>query len=204
MMPATPQRLPLFGLLALAPLFAHAQMAPAPLAEPPPLSTELPAGLGAMPMAPPPGALRGVKKLGDGELDCAQLYAETKALERSGELQQAEATQAQQAMAQSQNDMMKQANDLRGGGMGSAIGSSVLGMIPGAGYVQGMAMQAAASARMANMQDNVNKMMQAQNQLMSTEQALEFTRARSEHLTDLFLKKGCKLSEVTTAAEPAR
>lgn len=197
-------RWPLYGLMVFAPGLAAAQSNPELPATAP--GIELPAGMGAMPMPmqPGPNPMRGVRKLSDGELSCAQIYAETQALEKTGEAQQAEATQAQQAMAQSQDEMMKQANGMRGGGVGSAIGNSVLGMIPGAGYVQGMAMQAAASARMANMQDNVNKMMQAQNQLMNHEQALELTRARSEHLTELFLKKGCKLSSLKGGAEPAQ
>ena len=99
---------------------------------------------------------------------------------------------------------MKQATDMRGVGMGSAIGSSLLGMIPGAGHIQGMAMQAAASARMSDMQNNVNQMMQAQNQLMQVEMSLEYARARGEHLTDLFLRKGCKLSELQAAPAGAR
>ena len=65
-------------------------------------------------------------------------------------------------------------------------------------------MRAAAESRRAGMQDGMQKMMQAQTRLMNAEQALEHAQARSEHLTDLFLKKGCRLSEVEAAAGQAR
>ena len=88
--------------------------------------------------------------------------------------------------------------------MGSAIGGGLLGLIPGGAQVQGHAMQAAAEARRARMQDNTQQMMQAQTRLVNAEQALGHVQARSEHLVDLFLKKGCKLSEVKAAADAAR
>lgn len=172
MPPATPSRPPLYGLLAISALTA---------------------------LAPSITHAQGVRQLGDSELSCAQIYAETQALEKAGEAQQAESRQAQEAMAEMQNQMMKQASDTRGG-VGSAIGSGLLGLIPGAGQIQGYALQAAADARRANLQDSVDKMMVAQTQLMNAEQALERTQARSEHLADLFLKKNCKLSEVKAAA----
>ena len=190
--------------LALAPALVAAQADPA---------TIRPAREGADPALGAPGwampaeaapPLRKVRQLGDGELSCAQLYAETQALDAGSRAQEAESAKAQKAMADSQEQMMKQATDMRGMGMGAGMGSSLLGMIPGAGQIQGMAMQAAASARMNGMQDKVNQMMQAQNQLMQAEQGLEYARARSDHLTDLFLKKGCKLSEVkASGADPA-
>lgn len=206
MLPAAFTRLPLACWLALAPLVACAQFD-----SPVPPDRIEPAGSGSdaldVPAGWPPTApapMRNVRKLGDGELSCAQIYAETQGLEASGQAQQAEAAQAQQVMTDAQNEMMKQASGMRGGGMGSAIGSGLLGMIPGASQVQGMAMQAAAEARQASMQENTRKMMQAQTRLMNAEMALEHTRARSDHLTELFLKKGCKLSEARAAAEAAR
>ena len=72
---------------------------------------------------------------------------------------------------------------------------------PGGAQVQGYAMQAAAEARRADMQDSVDKMMQATTRQMNAEQALERTQARSEHLADLFLKKDCKLSQVKAGAD---
>lgn len=191
MLPTRWRHWPVLAGLALAPAIAWAQGEPGAAA-----------GIDPAPQSAEP--MRKVRNLGDGELSCAQIYAETQALDASSRAQAAESAKAQKAMADSQEQMMKQATDMRGMGMGAGIGSSLLGMIPGAGQIQGMAMQAAASARMNDMQDKVNRMMQAQNELMQAEQGLEFARARSDHLTDLFLKKGCKLSEVkASGADPA-
>lgn len=224
MLPDAQQRLFLVACLALAPCLAGAQAGPqtdppiapsiAPSMAPHLASKPLhpvdgamdPAGAAlqapAMPMAASP--LRNVRKLSDSDLSCAQIHAETQALEQLAQQQQAEALQVQQAMTEAQNEMMKQATEGRGmGGVGASIGSGLLGFIPGASQVQGYAMQAAASARQASMQDSVNRMMQASTQMVQTGQALEQTQARSDHLTDLFLKKGCKLSEMKAAAGAA-
>ncbi|MGQ3001878.1 MAG: hypothetical protein ACT6UH_13065 [Hydrogenophaga sp.] len=202
-------RLSLSGLLALAPWAVGAQVASqigaaraAALADQPDDAAGLPPmPMGAGGMAPMP---RNVKKLGDGELSCAQIYAETQVLEKTSQERGAEAEQAQAAMMASQNEMMKQASGgMGGGGVGSSVGSSLLSLIPGGGQIQSFAMQAAADARRASMQDSVEKMMQVQTRLVNAEQARELAQARSEHLTDLFLKKGCKLSEVKSAGAAA-
>lgn len=202
-------RLSLYGLLALAPWAVCAQVASqvgaaraAALAG---QGVDLPddaAGLPPMPMGMTPMP-RNVKKLSDGELSCAQIYAETQVLEKTSQERGAEAEQAQAAMMASQNEMMKQAGGMGGGGVGSSVGSSLLSLIPGGGQIQSFAMQAAADARRASMQDSVEKMMQVQTRLVNAEQARELAQARSEHLTDLFLKKGCKLSEAKAASASA-
>lgn len=189
MPPAAFTRLSLYGLLALAPCAVCAQTALQ--GSMPDDSADLTPMLSA---APPP--TRSVRKLSDSELTCAQIHAETRALEKTSQAQQAEAMQAQEAMAETQNEMMKQASGMRGGGMGSVVGSGLLGMIPGAGHIQGAVMEAATEARRASMQEGAHKMMQAQTRLMNAERALEHAQARSEHLVDLFLKKDCKLSQV--------
>lgn len=198
------KRLSLYGLLALASFAACAQRALPFGLDRPSLASEEGDEVDAVPNLPPmpftaPPA-RGVRKLGDGELTCAQIYAETRSLEKASQAQQAEATQAQAAMTATQNEMMKNAGSMPGSGIGSAIGNGLLGMIPGAGQIQGYAMQAAAEARRASMQDGAQKMMQTQTRLMKLEQGLEHAQARSDHLADLFLKKGCKLSEVKAAS----
>lgn len=174
----TPWHLLSLWALALAPSLVHAQP------EPPPLQS--------------------VRKLSDSELTCGQIYTESQGLEKGLLTWQAEAAQTQQAMEDMQNEMMNRANSARGGGMGAAIGGGLLGLIPGGGQVAGYAAQAAADARRAEMQEGVNRMMQAQTRLMKLEQAMEHAQARSEHLADLFLKKGCRLSDVKASADPAR
>ncbi|MBL0919893.1 MAG: hypothetical protein IBJ14_14415 [Hydrogenophaga sp.] len=176
----TPTRLNPLSLLvlALAPALVHAQFEPLPV--------------------------QSVRKLSDGELGCGQIYTESQTLEKALLAWQAEAAQAQQAMDDTQNEMLHRAQDARGGGLGAAIGGGLLGLVPGGGQVAGYAAQAAASARRAGMQESANRMVQAQGRLMKLEQAMEHAQARSEHLADLFLKKGCRLSEVKAAADPAQ
>lgn len=193
-------RLSLSGLLALAPWAVGAQVASQVAAARAAALADQPDDANGLPPMPMP---RNVKKLGDGELSCAQIYAETQVLEKTGQERGAEAEQAQAAMMASQNEMMKQAGGMGGGGMGSAVGGSLLSLIPGGGQIQSFAMQAAADARRASMQDSVEKMMQVQTRLVNAEQARELAQARSEHLTDLFLKKGCRLSEVKAATASA-
>lgn len=176
----------LWGCLALAPVAAGA-------------ADE---GVGSDSLVPtrtvPPPA-RGVRQLSDSELSCAQIYAETRVLETAALEQQNEVRQAEAAMEGIQSTLMDEAHSVRGGGAGAAVGASLLGLIPGASVLQGHAMQAAAEARRAGMQQNMQRMVLAQQRLMAAEQALEHGQARSEHLTDLFLRKGCRLSEVKAA-----
>src|SRR5690606_17140658 len=120
------------AVLALAPALAVAQLDPSTVRQ---AREGADPALGAPGWALPAGAappLRSVRQLSDGELSCAQIYAETQTLEASSRAQEAESAKAQQAMAETQNQMMKQATDTRGMGMGSALGSGLLGMIPGA------------------------------------------------------------------------
>lgn len=157
---------------------------------------EYPDELPPLEYAAPPMA--NVRELRDGELTCAEIYAETQALERTGREQQAKARQAQEAMTKSQEAMTKQASNMSGG-MG-AIGGGLLSMVPGGGLVSGLAARAATSARTSAIQQETNRMMQTQMEMINTEQALQYTQARSDHLAGLFLDKGCKLSEVQGAA----
>jgi hypothetical protein len=203
----------LSGSLALAPWVAGAQGVPqvaaaraAALAGQPVDEADGAVGVPPMPMGAmsmPMPSSRNVRKLSDSDLSCAQMYAETQQLEKTSQAREAEAAEAQAAMAQTQSDMMKQAGGMGGGGMGSMLGGSLLSLIPGGGQIQGYAMQAAADARRASMQESVEKMMQVQTRLVNAEQARELAQARSEHLADLFLKKGCRLSEVKAAGAGA-
>jgi hypothetical protein len=201
MLPTAFTRLFLYGLLALAPWAVCAQTALQWATERDGLAGEVrdqpdDAADGPPMLSAVPSRTRSVKKLSDSELTCAQIHAETRILEKTSQAKQTEAMQAQEAMTEIQNEMMKQASGMGGGGMGSMVGSGLLGMIPGAGLVQGAVMQAANEARRASMQDGAHKMMQVQTRSMNAEQALEHAQARSEHLADLFLKKDCKLSQV--------
>lgn len=161
-----------------------------------------PADMSAMPFAAPQGA--NVRQLGDGELSCEEIYAETQALDRTAREQQAKAREAQDAMAKSQEAMISQATSRSSGvGMG-VIGGSLLSMVPGGGLVSGLAMKAATSSRASAMQEETNRLMRTQTEMMNSEQALQYTRARSDHLAGLFLDKGCRLSDVQRVPSAAQ
>ncbi len=180
-------RLPVLALLAsVLALSARAQVpeaAPAETLEPmePPM-----AQMPMAPMAPPAG----VRKLTDGALGCEQIYAESRGLEAAIAKHQAEADAAQAEANTAQDAMMKNA-----GGGGMSMGSSLLGMIPGANMFSGMAQQAAMSAQMSAMRDSQSKMMAAYQRVAQVQEQLAYAQARNDHLVDLFLKKGCKVPQ---------
>lgn len=170
--------------------------------------------------APP---LPNVRKLGDNDLSCAQIHAETATLQKAGEEQRAEAEAAAQEVSSAVNDMMQQAMTARGNGNGRAPGmgmlstvSGLLNMIPGnAGMAASMisrivnrvASQAAAmegenaSGMPDNMKNLLTKMMEVQQKMVNAEGDMYYTQARHDYLVDLFLKKDCKLSQIKTVAQ---
>lgn len=161
-----------------------------------------PTDMNAMQFAAPQAA--NVRKLGDGELSCEEIYAETQVLDRTAREQQAKAREAQDAMAKSQEAMISQATSRSSGvGMG-VIGGSLLSMVPGGGLVSGLAMKAATNSRASAMQEETNRLMRTQTEMMNSEQALQYTRARSDHLAGLFLDKGCRLSDVQRVPSAAQ
>lgn len=161
-----------------------------------------PADVNSMQFAAPQVA--NVRELGDGELSCEEIYAQTQALDRTAREQQAKAREAHDAMAKSQEAMVSQATS-RSSGMGMGmIGGSLLSMVPGGSLVSGLAMKAATSSRASAMQEETNRLMRTQTEMMNSEQALQYTRSRSDHLAGLFLDKGCRLSDVQRVPSAAQ
>jgi hypothetical protein len=155
-----------------------------------------------------PGAMQGqdfggpppnVRKITDGALTCEQILAESRQLEQSAATHQAAADNAQREAAQAQDLMMKQAMGARGGGMSSAA-TGLLGMLPGVGFIGGIAAQSAAESRMASMQQQTAVVTQVYERMAQSHQALQFAQARNDHLVGLFLQKGCKVPEGAAAA----
>lgn len=147
-----------------------------------------------------PQAVTGVRQLGDNEMGCAELYEETIALERQGSEQQARFDRAQAAIAQSQEQMMKQSERAAASvGMG-VVGGGLLSMVPGGSLVANAAMSAATSSRAAAVRDSTQKMVEGTRELSEVGRDLEYANARRDHLTSLFLDKGCKLSDVQAAS----
>ena len=176
------------ALPALLLAFTVSACAQVPPAEEPREEADLPmAGLPMAPMGPPPG----VRKITDGALGCEQIYAESQALEASVARHRSESEAAQKEANAAQESMMKSAS----GGAGMSMGSSLLGMIPGAGMFSGMAQQAAMSAQMSGMQESQSKMMAAYQRMMQAQEQLAYAQGRNDHLVGLFLEKKCKVPE---------
>lgn len=135
----------------------------------------------------PPAPTPGVRKITDGALTCEQIYAESRGLEEAVARHRAESDAAQKDANAQQEALMKSAS----GGMGMGVGSSLLGMIPGAGMLSGMAQQAALSAQMSGMQDAQSKMMASYQRMMQAQEHLAYAQGRNDHLVGLFLAKKC-------------
>jgi hypothetical protein len=160
-----------------------------------------------------------VRKLGDNDLSCEQIYAETETLQKAGEEQRAAAESASQAVTDATNEMMQQAMSMRGkeGGMGMNMMSSLtglLGMLPGSGgmaasmvgrIVNQVAAQASDTSNQSGMPDNMKKLLEKmidiQQKMVNAEGDMYYTQARHDYLVDLFLKKDCKLSQMKAAAK---
>lgn len=141
-----------------------------------------------------------VKKLSDGELTCAQLYAEVQDLEQTVARRQPEYEALMSKVSQSARDMASTAR-----GSGDAAGAintitGLAGLIPGAGFITGtlgsLASSAAQDAQFNAIDAQMAEMEVTQQQLMKLGSEMGTATARREHLTELFLKKDCKVSEL--------
>lgn len=134
----------------------------------------------------------GVRKINDGALNCRELYVETERLQqRIAEKKAAAATVQREASAVQDKMFDESSQGGTGGGFGSSLASSLLGMIPGGGMVGIAAMQASASARQATIQNSAKSMMQLQLTGAEIQQDIAYAEARHDHLVDLFLRKAC-------------
>lgn len=140
----------------------------------------------------------GVKKIGDANLTCAQIQAETETLQARLAEQQAEAMTTLAAAEDARQKMLQQTS----GGLsslqsGASTATGLLSMIPGVGMVAGMfgglSAQASMNSRMAEAQQTTNAMMATQQKAMDAQMAMAATQGRHEHLVEMFLAKNCKL-----------
>lgn len=145
-----------------------------------------------------------VKKLGDGELTCGQLYAEVTDLEKTIAQRQPEYEALMSKVSQSAREMAASAR-----GAGDAAGAintltGLAGLIPGAGFIAGtvgsLASSVAQDAQFNALDAQMAEMEVTQEKLMKLGSELGTATARREHLTELFLKKECKASEFQSPA----
>ena len=147
-----------------------------------------------------PAGLPSVKKLSDNDLSCTAIYLEVTELERTLKVQESAAAASQRDMQQAATAMMDSGAAMSG--VGAATG--LLGMIPGVGGIVGgmvgsVASQAAAAAAMASVRERQGHMMETTQKMVASYQAQAAAAGRRDHLTDLFLARGCKLAEVKGA-----
>lgn len=137
--------------------------------------------------------------MSDVNLTCAQIHKEASNLETSMFDQQGTAKNALALAEVSRLKMIEQSSrGLAGLQSGASTVTGLLSMIPGVGMVAGMvggpASQAALNSRMAEMQENTNKMVQAQQQAMELAQSMASSQARYDYLVELSLKKNCEVT----------
>jgi len=155
---------------------------------------------------PMPGAmglstgLPSVRKLSDNDLSCTAIYLEVTDLERTLKLQEAAASASQREMQEAATAMMDSGAAMSG--VGAATG--LLGMIPGVGGLVGgvvgsVASQAASAAALASVRERQGHMTETTRKMVASYQAQAAAAGRRDHLTDLFLARGCRLAEVKAA-----
>ncbi|WP_334178582.1 hypothetical protein [Pseudoxanthomonas sp.] len=140
-----------------------------------------------------------VARLSDSDATCEQLYAEAEWLgTRIAALPQAAdpmvlSRQATEDMRQAQKKMM-------GGQRARSFGSALLGLVPGAGMAAGALSSLGGRPNTDAMYDAMDKTMKAQQDSMATMAQHAQLHGRREHVTDLFLKRSCKVSTLDRTA----
>jgi len=161
---------------------------------------ESPGGMGQGLMPSPGAPMPTVQKITDGELSCPDLYREVMALEQRQPALQQELAAASQAASEASAALAAPSMASRGGGLLGGMAS----MIPlVGGMVSGIASAASASAASASFNEAMAAMTAAQQRMADVQVQLGWVGARHAHLTDLFLKRPCKVSDVRgSAANP--
>ena len=152
-------------------------------------------GLGAAGLARP-----NPQRMGDNELGCAAIHHEAQALEKAVAEQQARIDAAQQSTQDTTKRLMSQGR----GASSVRTATGLLGVVPGIGglaarMVGSAATQVAGAAARSNAQDAAAQMLDNQQQLGAAVQALSVASARRDHLTQLFLTKDCKVSQLNAS-----
>lgn len=165
------------SLLLILPLYAHAQAAG--------YGDDFGMGMGNMPS---------VAKMSDGDASCEQLYAESEQLQK----EIAALPKPEDPMAISQkmtDDIMSSQRKAVQGARAKSFASSVLSMVPGVGGLAASAL----SPGMGSMPDtskDMQKHMKALQESTAANMAIYHRQARQQHVTDLFLDRSCKVSQL--------
>ncbi len=140
-----------------------------------------------------------VAKLSDSDATCEQLYAEATHLEnRVAAMPKPEDVGAisQKMTEEIMASQQKAMQSARARGMAS----SVLGMVPGVGGLAAQALSPGLGSMRNDTSEQMQKHMQAMQESTQASMAIYQLQARQQHLTDLFLDRQCKVSQLDANA----
>ena len=160
-----------------------------------------PAFAQAQDMADPYAAMGGfdVARLSDSDASCEQLFAESGALEvriaampKAADPMEAALKMQEDLRASQQATMRKQ--------KARSLGSQLLGMVPGVGGLAASALLSPRASAGGEMQDTIERHMREQQAGLATMMEGARWQARKEHVTTLFLERGCRVSALDAGA----
>ncbi len=170
----------------------------------PALLAAVTAPVGAQSAMPDPGMMfdgsMAVARLSDAEASCEQLYAESTHLERTIAAMPRAEDPATLAMKM-QADMREAQQKMVAGQRARSIGTSLLSLVPGAGMVAGaVSSLGGRGAGTAALDKTIEASMRAQQDSMAAMMAVSRLQARQGYVTQLFVERGCKPSQLDAAA----
>lgn len=145
------------------------------------------------------GAMPSVAKMSDSDASCEQLFAESEYLDREiaalpkGEDPMALSQKMTDEIMQSQRKAMQSAR-------AKGVASSILGMVPGVGGLAAQALSPGMGSMGADTSEQMQKHMKAIQESTAANMAIYQRQARKEHVTDLFLDRSCKVSQLQADA----
>ncbi|MFC3659873.1 hypothetical protein [Luteimonas notoginsengisoli] len=177
-----------------------------------PLFAAIPALFAAATIAPvaaqstmaDPGAMfdgtMAVARLSDAEASCEQLYAEATHLERTVAAMPKPEDPATLAMKM-QADMREAQHRMVAGQRARSLGTSLLSLVPGGGMVAGaVSSLGSRGAGTAALDKTIEESMRAQQDSVAAMMAMSRLQARQGYVTQLFVERGCKPSQLDAAA----
>lgn len=144
------------------------------------------------------GNMQSVAKMSDGDASCEQLFAESEQLQK----EIATLPKPEDPMAISQkmtDDIMASQRKAMQGARAKSLASSVLSMVPGVGGLAASALSPAMRS-MPDTSKDMEKHMKALQESTAANMAIYQRQARQQHVTDLFLDRSCKVSQLQADA----
>lgn len=140
-----------------------------------------------------------VARMTDSDASCEQLFAEADHLERQvAAMPKPEdpAELSQKMTAEIMESQQKAVQSMRS----RSVASSLLSMVPGVGGLAAQAVAPGMGGMRADTSETMQKHMKALQDSTEASMAIYQLQARQEHLTDLFLDRNCKVSQLDPGA----